>query len=63
MMDGKMMGSKMMKMPPKSPMTGTVPDTTSRPRLDEMKVEDLAGRAMAKTMETMGHSSSRAMDM
>lgn len=53
-MDGMMMGRKMMKMPPKSPMTGTIPGTTNRPRLDEMKTEELAQKAMMKTMETMG---------
>lgn len=53
-MDDMMMSRKMMKMPPKSPMTGTIPDTTNRPRLDEMKADMLAPKAMMKTMETMG---------
>lgn len=55
MMDGKMMDGKMMKMPPKSPMTGTIPGTTYRPRLDEMKTEMLASKAIGKTIETMGN--------
>lgn len=52
-MDGMMM-SRRMTQAPKSPMTGTIPDTTYRPRLDEMKTETLAEKAMMKTMETMG---------
>lgn len=54
-MDDMVMGRNTMRMPPKSPMTGTVPDTTYRPRLDEMKTEMLVSKAIGKTIETMGN--------